>query len=252
MRLANWATAQQPAPTGRSKSSPAISLRLPCGEVHSIYRKSDGSLWGMGSGEAGQLGDGTWSRTNRPKQIVSGGVTAVAGGGYHSLFLKSDGSLWTMGFNYNGALGDGTTTDTNRPEQIVSGGVVAIGAGGYHSLFLKSDGRLWAMGSNDYGQLGDDTFAFGISRPVPIVPFPPVPAIIDWNFSGTTVSVQGTNGLAGGTYYSSMSTNLALPASKWSLVATNVPVANGAFTLTSSSAFDPKAAQRFYRLQLLR
>jgi alpha-tubulin suppressor-like RCC1 family protein len=127
------------------------------GALHSLFIKTDGSLWGMGDNEFGELGDNTFTYTNRPKQIVAGGVIAVAAN-YHSLFLKSDGSLWAMGDNRYGQLGDGTTNDVNLPEQIVASGVTAIGGGQLYSLFLKSDGSLWAMGKNDLGQLGDGTF----------------------------------------------------------------------------------------------
>jgi alpha-tubulin suppressor-like RCC1 family protein len=124
---------------------------------HSLFLKSDGSLWVMGYNDFGQLGDGTLNKTNRPEQIMPGGVTAIAAGAGHSLFLESGGSLWVMGENNYGQLGDGSLNRTNRPEQIVPSGVIAIAAGQYHSLFLKSDGSLWAMGVNYSGQLGDGT-----------------------------------------------------------------------------------------------
>ena len=131
---------------------------------HSLFLKSDGSLWTMGYNNFGQLGDSTLNKTNRPQQIMPDGVTAIAAGGYHSLFLKSDGSLWAMGQNNDGQLGNSTLSRTNRPEQVVTGGVTAIAAGGNsgvaesgggQSLFLKSDGSLRAMGDNSNGQLGD-------------------------------------------------------------------------------------------------
>src|SRR3954470_9028782 len=71
-----------------------------CTAAHTLFLKSDGSLWGMGNNQLGQLGDGTYSATapvfgiNRPEQIMASGVTAIAAGFGHSLFLKSDGSLW--------------------------------------------------------------------------------------------------------------------------------------------------------------
>jgi hypothetical protein len=92
---------------------------IAAGSWHSLFLKSDGSLWAMGDNYYGDLGDGTNNRTNRPEQVVAGGVTAISAGFDHSMFLKSDGSLWTMGYNYYGELGDGTFNNTNRPEQII-------------------------------------------------------------------------------------------------------------------------------------
>jgi len=140
---------------------------------HSLFLKSDGSLWGMGDNGYGELGDGTYNNTNRPEQIVASNVTAIAAGAVFSLFLKSDGSLWAMGDNHGGELGDGTLNQTNWPELIVASNVTAIAAGSAHSLFLKSDGSLWAMGYNHFGQLGDGAYAtnyfFGTNQPEEIV-----------------------------------------------------------------------------------
>jgi alpha-tubulin suppressor-like RCC1 family protein len=94
---------------------------IAAGSFHSLFLKNDGSLWGMGQNNYGQLGDGHNYNTNRPEQIVASNVTAIAAGCLHSLFLKSDGSLWSMGQNNYGQLGDGHNYNTNRPEQIVAG-----------------------------------------------------------------------------------------------------------------------------------
>jgi len=228
------------------------------GNQHSLFLKSDGSLWAMGANNYGQLGDGTTDSgtyvSKTPEQIVSSNVTAIAAGAYHSLFIKSDGSLWGMGGRSLGELGDCTPPPpyyTNSPEQIISGGVVAITAGYAHSQLLKLDGSLWAMGFNYDGQLGDGTRTDRHS-PVPIVPEPPLPVILGWNFSGTDLTLHVTNGLAGGTYYVLTSSSAALPLSQWALTATSAPVANGAFILIASNAFVPSVSQRFYALQLLR
>jgi len=74
--------------------------QIAAGFYHSLFLKSDGSLWAMGFNNDGQLGDGNDIATNQPVLIVSNNVTAIAAGGYHSLFLKSDGSLWAMGDNF--------------------------------------------------------------------------------------------------------------------------------------------------------
>jgi alpha-tubulin suppressor-like RCC1 family protein len=125
---------------------------------HILFIKSDGSLWGAGLNDFGELGDGTTNNASTPEQIVSGGVIAAAAGGDYSLFIKSDGSLWGMGRNDYGQLGDGTTNEVNTPEQIVPSGVVAVSGGFIHSLFAKSDGSLWGMGDDEFGELGDGTY----------------------------------------------------------------------------------------------
>ncbi|HZL77721.1 MAG TPA: hypothetical protein VFC17_02635 [Candidatus Limnocylindrales bacterium] len=139
------------------KIVPSGVTAIAAGDHHSLFLKSDGSLWAMGGNGFGELGDGTLNSggTNSPEKIVASGVTAIAGGTDHSLFLKSDGSLWGMGDNDPGQLGDGTAHGTIQPEKIVASGVTAVAAGFFHSLFLKSDGSLWAMGDNQYGELGD-------------------------------------------------------------------------------------------------
>jgi len=164
-------------------------MTIAAGFNHSLFLKTDGSLWAMGYNEYGQLGDGTTNNINYPEQIVASNVTAIAAGGFHSLFLKSDGSLWAMGDNYRGQLGDGTFSPynsygTNRPERIVASGVIAITAGANHSLFLKSDGSLWAMGDNFNGQLGDGTYNYiGINLP-------------------EQIETNGVTGISAGAYHS--------------------------------------------------
>ncbi len=81
--------------------------------------KTDGSLWGWGQNDVGQLGDGSTTSYNIPTNSIAGtGWKICSGGRWHSAFVKSDGSLWTTGENVNGQLGDGTTVDKNTPISI--------------------------------------------------------------------------------------------------------------------------------------
>ena len=124
---------------------------------HTLFIKENGSLWGFGANQNGQLGDGTTTARDDPFQIVVSEVVTAAASGYHSLFIKTDGSLWAMGLNNYGQLGDGTTVDRYSPVKVLDDGVIAVAAGSGHTLFLKEDGSLWAMGWNHRGQLGDGT-----------------------------------------------------------------------------------------------
>jgi hypothetical protein len=121
---------------------------------HTVYIKSDDSLWAMGSNSSGQLGDGSAINRNTPVPIATG-VASASAGGSHTLFVKTDASLWMAG-----GSGGGT------PRQIATG-VASASAGYLHSLFLNTDGTLWAFGNNSYGQLGDGTET-SRTAPVPV------------------------------------------------------------------------------------
>jgi alpha-tubulin suppressor-like RCC1 family protein len=98
---------------------------------HTLVAKPDGTVWAWGTNSSGQLGDGTTTRRDLPKQVPGlTDVTSVAAGGDHSLALKSDGTVWAWGSNGSGRLGNGNTTQQLSPVQV-SGltGVVAIAAG---------------------------------------------------------------------------------------------------------------------------
>jgi alpha-tubulin suppressor-like RCC1 family protein len=138
-------------------------VTMAAGQRHSLFLKTDGSLWAMGTNDQGQLGDGTTEGTYTPVAVIgagTSGVVAVAAGLAHSLFLKADGSLWAMGYNDHGQLGDGSTTNRSTPIAVVAAnanGVIAVAGGFSHSAFLKADGSMWSMGYNIFGQLGDGT-----------------------------------------------------------------------------------------------
>jgi hypothetical protein len=61
---------------------------IAAGYYHSLFIRSDGSLWGMGENTAGQLGDGSYNSTNNPVLIVGPpGYNQISG------LLLSDGNV---------------------------------------------------------------------------------------------------------------------------------------------------------------
>jgi alpha-tubulin suppressor-like RCC1 family protein len=130
------------------------------GYAHSMFIKSDGTLWGCGWNRYGQLGIGDTIHRNTPVLIMSD-VLAVSASFFHTLIIKTDHTLWACGYNLSGFLGVNDTAESIlTPRLVVSGtDVAAISAGGsivsMFSMFIKKDGTLWGFGENSYGQLGD-------------------------------------------------------------------------------------------------
>ena len=124
---------------------------IAAGAWHSLYIKSNGSLWGMGNNADGRLGImqmyanvsystqvfGQGTTILYPTQIVGSGVVGAAGGGWHSLIWKNDGSLWAMGDNSQGQLGTGDTTGHYLPTQVLPNGVIMASAGFDFSLVVE-------------------------------------------------------------------------------------------------------------------
>jgi alpha-tubulin suppressor-like RCC1 family protein len=217
------------------------------GIEYSMFLKNDGSLWAMGYNYFGQLGDGTTNGgdycTNRPEQIVSGGVVAISAGSAHSLFLKNDGSLWGIGDNMFGQLGIGATNRAIRPTQIVASDVSAIAAGAYYSLFLKNDGSVWGMGTNNLGQLGDGTYNT-TNRPEQIMAGIPGYNRISFQLlrGGTLrLSYVGINGTA-----YALDRSLSLAPLNWVALVTNPAGLGGLLLLTNTP--DP-TTNTFWRIR---
>jgi len=69
--------------------------------------------------------------------------------------------------------------------------------------------------------------------------------------SGTNLVLYGINGQSGMTYYVLTSTNLTLPLSQWTPIATDVLTASGNFTITVTNTVTTGTRQRFYILQVV-
>ncbi|WP_066020891.1 MULTISPECIES: Ig-like domain-containing protein [Clostridium] len=127
----------------------------------SFVVKADGSLWGCGRNDYGQLGDGTKIDKASWEQLGSGFIK-VSSSRYDTIALKADGTLWACGANHWGELGDGTTDCKTSWEQVGTG-FSDVDSKGNHSLALKADGTLWACGFNSDGELGDGSKTYKTS-----------------------------------------------------------------------------------------
>ena len=138
-------------------------IAVSAGACHSMAIKSDGTLWGWGENEHGELGDGTTNDSVTPKKIMDS-VSAVSAGLHYTMAIKTDGSLWAWGINLKGQLGDGTAVNRKRPVKVMDS-VKFVSTGQDYTMAVKADGSLWSWGANNInvfserigGWLGDGT-----------------------------------------------------------------------------------------------
>lgn len=146
------------------------------GSIHSIARKSDGSVWSWGS---------VGAREHNPVEVQNLYNIVSIGGSYkysmaldtnklvfewgqglplanvqviseivkirpaqtHSLALENDGTVWAWGENNYGQLGNGTLTDSATPVQTINiKNVIDIGANLQESFAVRYDGTVWHWG----------------------------------------------------------------------------------------------------------
>jgi hypothetical protein len=136
-----WST-EQPQPRLISKDYVRVAL----GRYHFLGIKGDGSLWGWGSNEEGQLGGGEVSG-DRPVHMGDDFV-AIAANQNSSFAIKKDGTLWTWG----GLMHDtkGNLLGEKRAKPALLGKSFVSVAAGQNSSYaaIKDDGTLWMWGSN--------------------------------------------------------------------------------------------------------
>jgi len=138
---------------------------IACGEDHTMFLCSNGTVYGTGNNGNGQLGIGN---TNYPYPDVptlvvstnfSSTVTSIACGGDHTLFLCANGSVYGTGENGDGELGiidgDGNYDVPTQIDAIsFSSGVGMIFCGHFNSFFVCLDGNVYGCGYNENYSLG--------------------------------------------------------------------------------------------------
>lgn len=123
--------------------------------------KADGTLWGWGSGEEGELAGTDVKLASVPSQMSTDtDWKAVYGARGCGFFLKENGTLWTIGSNEKGmsGVGDGVTKHTTLTQvgtdtdwECVYTSITWC----YTVIAKKTDGTLWAWGSGETFALGN-------------------------------------------------------------------------------------------------
>ena len=120
---------------------PAVTA-ISAGGDFSLVLGSDGSVWGWGYNNFGELGTGTRINELRPVEILIGAVTGISAGRAHALVLLRGGSVLAWG---TGLFGTGTFSLT--PKVVPSlAGVTQISAGNEYSLAVHQVVRVFVPG----------------------------------------------------------------------------------------------------------
>lgn len=146
--------------------------RLPLNDValatgartHSLFY-SAGTVYACGSGDAGELGNGSTASSPKPTPVTglprTARVTALTSSWEGSGALLATGAYYDWGYNVAGQLGDGSTASSAVPVQVkLPARVRQVSQGGSgpangQTIVILSDGSVWTWGNNQHGQLGD-------------------------------------------------------------------------------------------------
>jgi alpha-tubulin suppressor-like RCC1 family protein len=118
-------------------STPFIAS-ISAGYQFAVVLGTDGSAWGWGADESGQLDTApAGNPVTRPVKMTGtgSGITQLAAGYDHVLALESDGTVLAWGDNSAGELGDGSTASATGPVHVTGlADVSQVSAGGRFSL----------------------------------------------------------------------------------------------------------------------
>lgn len=133
----------------------------------------DSTLWTMGNGQFGQLGNGNTygpgGGSAIPSRVVASSacnpltkIISIAVGRRFMLALDVTGAVWGWGLNNYGQTGTGAGPDVFIPKRVLGNNcsgfltnITSIAASGNNGYAIDASGNLWSWGEDFDGQLGD-------------------------------------------------------------------------------------------------
>jgi len=142
------------------------------GGDHTCAVTNSGGVKCWGDNDFGQFGDGTYSDSYVPVDVVdlTSGIISVSTGYRHTCAVTTSGGVKCWGDNDFGQLGDGTYSDSYVPVDVVdlTSGIISVSTGYWHTCAVTTSGGVKCWGSNYYGELGDGTTTYS-NIPVDVV-----------------------------------------------------------------------------------
>lgn len=140
---------------------PLAPRQIAAGFYFNVAIDRDQTVWAWGYDDDGELGNGTFTGSYIPVQVIGlSNIVAVASeeGSFFTLALDSGGNVWSWGGSYYGELGqnNGIYESQNIPVPVWGlSNIVSIATEQGSGLALRSDGTVWAWGYDEFGDLGD-------------------------------------------------------------------------------------------------
>ncbi len=131
--------------------------------THALF-DSQGTVYSCGSGDAGELGNGSTASVSTPTPVVGlpdgVRVTALTSSWEGSGVLLGNGDYYNWGYNAAGQLGNSSTINSALPVKVdLPDAVTQVFQGGSgpkngQTIAILGDHAVWTWGNNDRGQLG--------------------------------------------------------------------------------------------------
>lgn len=137
----------------------------------SWFAMSDGSVYALGYGGNGEMGNGSASTSTTPVKVsLPAGVDVVqlSAMQYSVAALTTDGAVYTWGQGSWGQLGTGNDANATTPQQIIPSGATEIGQGAWGGAAVMKDGTVWNWGTNVEGEMGTGTTGGWDNVPTPV------------------------------------------------------------------------------------
>lgn len=148
----------------------ATAITAAGGHVCAVTFGGGVKCWGYN--DAGQLGDGSYNRSQFPRSVVgiSYGAVAVSAGDHHTCAIHGS-TVKCWGSDSSGQLGNGSGS-TNPYAANVTGlpdGVNSLGAGGNHTCISTVAGAAKCWGRNGSGEAGNGQIGGDLQIPEDVV-----------------------------------------------------------------------------------
>ncbi|HTB86112.1 MAG TPA: hypothetical protein VK742_20870 [Candidatus Sulfotelmatobacter sp.] len=175
-----------------------------------------------------------------------GGNLALSGGGWFRVNRSGSQSDQVFVTGTAANIGTGTVTITNLGATLQIGDTFtlfnkAVTGGAALTITNIGGGFVWSNGLAVNGKVSVLSLASSITT------ITVSPAITNIVFSGSNLTLNGTNGQSGATAYLLMTTNLISPLNQWKTVATNV-LGGNAYSFIGTNVVTPVLGRQFYRL----